>query len=408
MDSVLFKEFTLNNGIKIKNRFFKGAMSEALANKHHQPTEAIYHLYETWARGGTGIVVTGNVMVDRKALGETRNVVVEDESILPFLEKWAEKGTINDTHLWMQLNHPGKQAPKGVVKETVAPSAIPLHESLSRFFPHPREITGSEINDLIRRFGNSAKLAKKAGFTGVQIHGAHGYLISQFLSPRHNHRNDEWGGDIDGRMKFLIEIYREIRNQTGSFPISVKMNSADFMKAGFTEEEAMYVAKQLEKEGVDLLEISGGSYENPQMTGRNVKESTKVREAYFLDFAEKLRKTVHMPLCVTGGFRSTIGMENAIQSNATDFIGIARPLAVYPDLPRLIANKSLQEVVLPQKKIGVKGIDNKVPFEIIWYSQQMKRLGQGKKIKHNHPVWLSLLQAVLKNGKEAIQQQRIK
>ncbi|WP_214481786.1 NADH:flavin oxidoreductase/NADH oxidase family protein [Bacillus sp. SM2101] len=408
MDSVLFKEFTLNNGIKIKNRFFKGAMSEALANKHHQPTEAIYHLYETWARGGTGIVVTGNVMVDRKALGETRNVVVEDESILPFLEKWAEKGTINDTHLWMQLNHPGKQAPKGVVKETVAPSAIPLHESLSRFFPHPREITSSEINDLIRRFGNSAKLAKKAGFTGVQIHGAHGYLISQFLSPRHNQRNDEWGGDIDGRMKFLIEIYREIRNQTGSFPISVKMNSADFMKAGFTEEEAMYVAKQLEIEGVDLLEISGGSYENPQMTGRNVKESTKVREAYFLDFAENLRKTVHMPLCVTGGFRSTIGMENAIQSNATDFIGIARPLAVYPDFPRLIANKSLQEVVLPQKKIGVKGIDNKVPFEIIWYSQQMKRLGQGKKIKHNHPVWLSLLQAVLKNGKEAIQQQRIK
>ncbi|MGM7685181.1 NADH:flavin oxidoreductase/NADH oxidase family protein [Cytobacillus sp. Hm23] len=408
MESVLFKEFTLKNGTKIKNRFFKGAMSEAQANKHHQPTEAIYHLYERWAAGGTGIVVTGNVMVDKKALGESRNIVVEDEGILPFLEKWAERGTINDTHLWMQLNHPGKQAPKGIVKEAVAPSAIPLHESIRKFFPHPREITSSEISDLIRRFGNSAKLAKKAGFTGVQIHGAHGYLISQFLSPRHNQRNDEWGGDIDGRMKFLIEIYREIRNQTGSFPISVKMNSADFMKAGFTEEEAMYVAKQLEKERVDLLEISGGSYENPQMTGRNVKESTKVREAYFLDFAEKLRKTVHMPLCVTGGFRSKKGMENAIHSNATDFIGIARPLAVYPDLPNLIAQNSLQEVKLSEKKIGVRSIDNKMPFDVMWYSQQMEMLGNGKKIKPNRPVWISLLHAALKRGKEALQRKSAK
>ncbi|OEH93811.1 NADH:flavin oxidoreductase/NADH oxidase family protein [Bacillus solimangrovi] len=408
MESILFKEFKLKNGTKIKNRFFKGAMSEALANKYHQPTEAIYHLYEKWALGGTGIVVTGNVMVDKRALGESRNVVVEDESMLPFLEKWAERGTINDTHLWMQLNHPGKQAPKGIVKETVAPSAIPLHESISKFFPHPRELTSSEVSDLIRRFGNSAKIAKKAGFTGVQIHGAHGYLISQFLSPRHNQRKDEWGGDIDGRMKFLIEVYREIRNQTGSFPISVKMNSADFMKAGFTEEEAMYVAGQLEKEGVDLLEISGGSYENPQMTGRNVKASTKQREAYFLEFAERLRQTVHIPLSVTGGFRSKNGMENAIHANATDFIGIARPLAVYPDLPNLIAQNSIQEVVLSEKKVGVNIIDNKMPFEVLWYSQQMERLGKGKKVKPNHPVWISLLQAVLKNGKEAIQLQRAK
>jgi len=167
-------------------------------------------------------------------------------------------------------------------------------------------------------------------------------LLSQFLSPSHNQRNDEWGGDIDGRMKFLIEVYREILIQNGPFfLISVKLNSADFMKAGFTEEEAIYVAGQLEKEGVDLLEISGGSISNLATTGENVRESTNRREAYFLDFAEKIQKTVDMPLSVTGGLRTKKGMESAISSNATDFIGLARPLAVYPDLPNLIEENIL-------------------------------------------------------------------
>jgi len=143
-------------------------MSEALANVHLQPTESIYQLYETFAQGGTGIVVIGNAMVDSKALvGEPRNVVVENEEILPFLEKWAERGTINNTQLWMQLNHPGKQAFKDVVNEAVAPSAIPFPGASSHFFHHPREITPTEIVDLIHRFGNSAKLAQKAGFTGA-------------------------------------------------------------------------------------------------------------------------------------------------------------------------------------------------------------------------------------------------
>ncbi|MEI5907983.1 NADH:flavin oxidoreductase/NADH oxidase family protein [Bacillus spongiae] len=408
MESILYKEFTSKNGMKSKNRFFKGAMSEGLADKNHLPTESLYRLYEKWAEGGTGIVVTGNVMVDRRALGEPKNVVVEDEKALPYLEKWAERGTGNNTELWMQLNHPGKQSPKGIVSETVAPSAIPLHKSISRFFPHPREITPTEIADVIKRFGQSAKLAKTAGFTGVQIHGAHGYLISQFLSPRHNHRQDEWGGDIHGRMKFLMEVYREIRSQTGSFPISVKMNSADFMKAGFSEEEAIFVAEQLEKEGVDLLEISGGTYENPQMTGKNVKESTKAREAYFIDFARKLRKSVDMPLCVTGGFRSKTGMESALESHATDFVGVARPLAVYPNLPQLLKENRIQEVQLAPIKTGLNWIDSRAPLEITWYSQQLERIGEGKEVRPNHPALVSLLQSVLKNGKDVFQMKRVK
>ncbi|MEI5908936.1 NADH:flavin oxidoreductase/NADH oxidase family protein [Bacillus spongiae] len=406
MESVLFNDMSLSNGTIIKNRFFKGAMSEGLANVNNEPTEAHYHLYENWAKGGAGIVVTGHVMIDQRALGEPRNVVVESDAVLPHLEKWAENGTLHGTQLWMQLNHPGKQAMKGVVKEAIAPSAIPFPGRTGRLFLEPREITPTEIKEVIQRFGNSAKLAKQAGFTGVQIHGAHGYLISQFLSPRHNQRKDEWGGEIDARMKFLIEVYREIRRQTGNFQVGVKLNSADFMKAGFTEEEAIYVAEQLEKEGVDLIEISGGSFENPTMTGQNVKESTKKREAYFLDFAEKLRETVHVPLCVTGGFRSKAGMENAITSKATDFVGLARPFAIYPDFPNLMEANQLEEVILHPKKLGIKSIDNQIPLDSLWYMLQLERIGRGKTVRANHPVWLAFFEGLFKHGKEMFQQQR--
>ncbi|NBI29057.1 NADH:flavin oxidoreductase/NADH oxidase family protein [Chengkuizengella marina] len=409
MVSPLFEKFTLKNGTIIKNRFIKAAMSEALANIHFQPNEKIFKLYETWADGGAGVVITGHVMVDRKALAEPRNIVVDNEEILPLLEKWAKRGTKNNTQLWMQLNHPGKQTFKGMTNESVAPSAIPLEGDIGRFVAPPRELLHEEILEIIQRFGYSAKLAQKAGFTGVQIHAAHGYLISQFLSPRHNHRKDEWGGDIHGRMKFLIEIYREIRNQTtGAFPIAVKMNSADFMKAGFTEVESIYVAEHLEKEGVDLLEISGGSYESPQMTGRNVKESTKKREAYFLDFAQKLRQTVNIPLLVTGGFRSKEGMENALQSKATDFIGLARPFAVSPHLPNLLYQNKIQKIDIIPKQTGIRLIDDISLLETTWYAQQLERISLGKKVKPNYPIWFSLLQAILKNGKEVFQLQRAK
>ncbi len=145
----------------------------------------------------------------------------------------------------MQINHPGKQSPKTLSKNPVAPSAIPLTGDIKDFFNKPRELTSGEIWQLIKRFGNAARIAKKAGFTGVQIHAAHGYLINQFLSPHHNQRQDEWGGDLDGRMKFLIETYYEIRKQVGEeFPIGLKLNSADFQRGGFTEEESMKVLKK--------------------------------------------------------------------------------------------------------------------------------------------------------------------
>jgi 2,4-dienoyl-CoA reductase-like NADH-dependent reductase (Old Yellow Enzyme family) len=404
---VLAKPLTLPCGTVIKNRFFKSAMSEGLATVDHRPTPFLTNLYGTWADGGAGLVVTGNVMIDGRALGEPRNVVLEHEHDLDRYKQWAKAGTAHNTHLWMQLNHPGKQALSVLTKESVAPSSVPLSGDMKHFFAPPRALTIEEIYDLIERFGNAAIIAKRAGFTGVQIHAAHGYLISQFLSPLHNQRNDEWGGSLQNRMKFLLEVYYNIRYKVGKrFPIGVKLNSADFQRGGFTEAESMQVVKELAQAGVDLLEISGGTYENPSMTGRNMKESTRKREAYFLDYAERVRKLVETPLVVTGGFRTPQGMAEAIASGATDMIGLARPLAVEPDLPKKILAGDMKVRQLPPIQTGVKFIDNAAMLEMIWYEQQLERMGKGKEPKPSYSAWLSLAQTIVTQGKNVFQKRR--
>ena len=253
---ILGHPFKLNDRVTIKNRFFKSAMSEGLGDINNSPTEMLPRLYETWAKGGAGLLVTGNVMIDRQALGEPRNVVIEDESNLELLKRWAAAGTKNGTHLWMQINHPGKQIPKMLNKQPVAPSAVPLGYGLESFFAVPRALNGEEIENLIDRYGITAGIAKKAGFSGVQIHGAHGYLVSQFLSSHHNQRQDEWGGSLENRMRFVLAVYKSMRTHVGvEFPVSIKLNSADFQKGGFSEEESMSVVETLADAGLDLIEV---------------------------------------------------------------------------------------------------------------------------------------------------------
>ena len=184
------------------------------------------------------VCVTGNVMIDHGALGEPGNVVIADDRHLGALKEWAKAGTSNNTQCWVQLNHPGKQAPKGLNKGTVSPSAVPFRADMQAFFATPRELTDAEVRELIQRFGKAAGVVKKAGFSGVQIHGAHGYLVSQFLSPHHNVRTDEWGGTPEKRRRFVLEVYAAMRKAVGAkFPIGIKLNSADFQRGGFTEEE---------------------------------------------------------------------------------------------------------------------------------------------------------------------------
>lgn len=386
--NLLGEAFTLTNGQVIKNRLFKSAMSEQLGTKLHNPKPGLAKLYQRWADGGIGLAITGNVMVDRTALGEPKNVVLDNESDLSLFKVWAKAGLENGSQIWTQLNHPGKQIPNFICKEPVSPSAIELTGGLEKGFNKPRALQESEILDIINKFVTSATLSKQAGFSGVQIHGAHGYLVSQFLSPRHNQRTDQWGGSLENRMRFVVSIYRGIREAVGAeFPIGIKLNSADFMKGGFTEEDSMEVVKRLANEGIDLIEISGGTYESPSMVGYKVKESTLAREGYFLDYIEKVRKLVDTPLVLTGGFRSSNAMNSALESGATDFIGVARTTAVDPDFPNKLINDSKHQQQLRKLTSGVRAVDKMAMFDIVWYESQLERMAKGKAPKPNLSEW---------------------
>jgi len=399
--------FTLKNGQVIKNRLFKSAMSEQLGTRDHNPTPGLATLYARWAQGGIGLAITGNVMIDRTALGEPKNVVLDEHSDLELFKKWAAAGLKNNAQIWPQLNHPGKQVPNFISKEPVSPSAISLSGGLEKGFNKPRALTEPEILEIIKKFALSAKLSKQAGFSGVQIHGAHGYLVSQFLSPRHNQRKDQWGGALENRMRFVLAVYHAIRDEVGSdFPIGIKLNSADFMKGGFTEEDSMEVVKALAAAGIDLIEISGGTYESPSMVGHKVKESTLKREAYFLDYIEKVRALVDTPLVLTGGFRSSSAMQSALDSGATDFIGLARTTAVDPDFPKkLIADTSHQQNLRPLTT-GVKGVDKIAMLDIVWYEFQLARMAKGLVPKPNLSEWGVFVKTLASAGTYAFRKRR--
>ena len=392
----------LPNGSVLRNRLAKAAMSETLGTYDNRPTSGLVQLYRRWASSGLGLVITGNVMIDRRALGEPGNVVIEDEADMNILRQWARAGTEPGAHIWVQLNHPGKQSTKGLNAYNIAPSAVPFREDMAALVETPREATTAEIQDIIKRFGRSAAICKKAGFSGVEIHGAHGYLISQFLSPHHNRRSDEWGGSPEKRRRFVLAVYAEIRRQVGpDFPVGIKLNSTDFQRGGFTEEESLETIRALADAGIDLIEISGGTYEAPGM-GVNMQEpkkaSTLAREAYFLEFAEKVRAAVPVPLMVTGGFRSLGGMATALSSGAMDLIGLARGLAIEPDLPqRLLAGHEPQYAVRPIST-GIKAIDRMALMEVVWYSRQLRRMAKGQAPKPNESGLWSFCANLLHNG----------
>ncbi|HDZ04710.1 hypothetical protein LCGC14_0345370 [marine sediment metagenome] len=385
--NALKDEMILPNGAILSNRIAKSAMSENLSNAYNEPTPTLINAYKEWSKSGAGLLITGNIMIDSNAIGEPRNVVVENRQNLKLLKEWAMSVEGSNTHLWAQINHPGRQAMELINSNLKAPSAIPLKSSGRKNATKkvPEVLTEKEILDIIEAFANTSIILKEAGFSGVQIHGAHGYLVIQFLSPYTNIREDKWGGSLDNRSRFVVEIYRKIRAYVGDdFPIGIKLNSTDFQKGGFSEEESMEVVKILSKEGIDLIEISGGTYEAPAMMGKR-KESTLKREAYFIDYIEKVRKITTTPLMLTGGFRTTSVMKDAVASNQLDIIGIARPFAVYPNIGNEILNESRLGFKTNIKKSGVKAINGMM--NIIWYESQIKQLGQGKKPNPNLSPW---------------------
>jgi len=343
MTASIDDKITLPCGAKLNNRIAKGAMTEGLATASGIPTEELARLYGLWSDGGCSMLLTGNIQIDKDHLERPGNVVIDkpaDDHMMAQLKAWSKKATRAGNHCWVQLSHAGRQTPANVNPTPKAASPVKLGFPGNQF-GQPVALTETEIEELIRRFAQAAKICQQGGFTGVQLHAAHGYLLSSFLSPRANLRDDKYGGSLANRARFLLDAVKATRKAVGpDFPLSVKLNSADFQKGGFAFEDSITVAKWLQEAGIDLLEISGGNYEQPKLIGmegleepeeQNVAQSTKEREAYFVDFALAMKDHVSIPLMVTGGFRTRAAMDQALQSGAADLIGIGRPMCVMTD-----------------------------------------------------------------------------
>ncbi len=331
----VFDKLILPNGSTIPNRIAKAAMEENMADLDQSPSEKLMRLYQAWADGGSGLIITGNVMIDSRAMTGPGGVVLEDDRHLDKFKKWAQISKSKGAQVWLQINHPGRQMMANLGQKTWAPSAIALDlGNMSKHFNTPYAMTKDVIHDVIQRFVRTSQFAEQAGFTGVEIHAAHGYLLSQFLSPLTNQKTDEWGGSLENRARLLLDIVKAVRAVVSpQFAVAVKLNSADFQRGGFSADDAKQVVLMLNELSVDLVELSGGSYEAPAMQGEARDGRTLAREAYFVDFARDIQKVAKMPVMVTGGIRRRPVAEQVVQSGV-DMVGIGTALAIDPYLPR--------------------------------------------------------------------------
>ncbi|MFJ9536118.1 NADH:flavin oxidoreductase/NADH oxidase family protein [Streptomyces sp. NPDC101225] len=386
MTSELFSPLSLPCGRALGNRIAKAAMEENLADEGQLPGRHLLALYRRWAAGGTGLLITGNVMVHAEALTGPAGVVLDEAAPLEPFAEWAKAGKSGGGAMWMQINHPGRQVQAGMPGVVWGPSAVgvDLGRHSSRF-GRPDAMTPEQIEATVTRFAVTARRAEEAGFDGVEIHAAHGYLLSQFLSPLVNKRTDAWGGSLANRARMLLDIVRAVRAAVSpSFGVGVKLNSADFQRGGFDADDARQVIEMLAPLGVDLVELSGGSYESPAMTGRPADERTQAREAYFLDLAKDLVKVSPLPLMLTGGITRRETAEKVLDSGVA-LVGMGTALAVTPDLPDRWrkgreADRHLRPVSWSDKALASAATMAQV-------RHQMRRLARGRMSRPGaHPV----------------------
>ena len=418
---ILATPVALPRGGVVPNRLFKSATTEGLADTRDNATDALCRLYERWSAGGAGLLFSGNVMIDRAHLERAGNVVLDEATDRAALKRWADSGKRHGSRFWMQISHPGRQCPKTVNPNPVSASDVQLH--LGGGFGKPRPLTAQEVRAVISGFARAAAMAREAGFDGAQLHGAHGYLVSQFLSPVTNRRTDEWGGSLENRARLLLESLRAMRAAVGEdYPLSVKLNSADFRKGGFSLDDCVQVVRWLNELGLDLLEISGGSYEQPRLMGaigdRKTYEPPRVashreREAFFLDYAEAIRPVAQMPLAMTGGFRRRDTMVEAVGSGDVDLVGMARPFCADPDLPRKLMAGELTEAPRFQETIrlgpGLLGPQSPLQMaramnmfgQMGWCYDQIVRMGQGKEIDFSLGAWRALVRYLRTDARSA-------
>ncbi len=413
---ILNSALTLPNGHVIPNRLGKSAMTEGMADRHGRPSRRLNRLYEVWASGGIGMMLTGNVQVDRDHLERGGNVVIDrepDAAMRAALRDWCAAGKADGASFWMQVSHAGRQTQAHINPHPKAPSAVKLGLPGGQF-GEPVALTGAEIEEIIQRFAVAGAAAKEAGFDGMQIHAAHGYLLSAFLNPRANQRQDEWGGSLENRARMLRRTVAAVRAATSpDFGISVKLNSADFQRGGFSFTDSQTVTGWLDADGVDLIEISGGNYESPAMMDADgmeprdepeARQSTREREAYFARFAPEIRAhTKRATLMVTGGFRTASGMADAIEQDGVDLIGLGRPLCTRPQDVRRLLDGDIAALDRPESylRIGPGFLSPSSRFKIVkalngfgaqaWYYEQLVNFGEGQKLDKGLGVFRAFL-----------------
>lgn len=348
--------------LALPNRLVRSATAERLADTEGRPKPQIKALYQELARGGVGLIITGHTYVHPSGKAHPEMTGIHSDEMIPGLAELADAVHREGGRVAVQINHGGMQCSREAVSETIAPSAVN-----APFLTMPaREMTTDEIALMIQAYGQAARRAREAGFDGVQIHGAHGYLIGQFLSPFVNRRTDAWGGNlegrclepVEGRMRFLRAVCQAVREQVGpDYPVFIKIGMMDGVEGGLTPDEGVRVVAALEEMGLDAVEISGGIG-----GGRNLNVRTGIRseadEAYFRPLAQAARPVTRLPIILVGGFRSRRVMEEVLTAGDADFISLSRPLLCEPDLPnRLRAGLQERSSCISANRCWPEGMD---------------------------------------------------
>lgn len=365
---------TLPCGLELPNRLGRAAMTEGLSDSRNDPSERHFRLYAANSAGGAGLILTGNAMVDRRHLERARNVVIDSETNRAMLKQWARAA---GPRALVQISHPGRQTTRFVQPHPVSPSGGPAVH-LAGLFARPRALSGEEIAEIRTRFVAAGRIAVEAGFAGVEVHAAHGYLLSSFLDPKLNQRTDRYGGDIKGRSRLLIEVISELRETLpDGAAVAVKLDARDA-----DGDDLAWLGRRLGETGADLLEVSGGSYEAPAMLGLEAdgSEIRSVHESPFWQGAAALSEATEVPVMLTGGFRTRAGIDQALESGVAAMVGVGRPLAVRPELAGELLRGETDALERPAPRVGGPGIVQRLTGAAAnsgWHRLQMKRTAEG-------------------------------
>ncbi len=326
--SILFESGKIN-GMKLSNRFVRSATWEGMAADDGGCTPKLIDLMANLAKGGVGLIISGHAYVQKEGQAAPGQLGIYKDELISGFQNMTDAVHANGAKIVMQLSHGGFFASSKLTGQT--PKAPSIVEGVVK---SPRkEMTADDIQQVVIAFAEGATRAKKAGFDGVQIHSAHGYLLSQFLSPAFNQRTDEYGGDIQNRNRIHIAVLRGIRQALGDdVPVLIKMNCQDFIDNGLSIQDSLQAAKMLAAEGIDAIELSGGILISKKLSPSRLGIKSEEQEAYFQEDAKVFKSQLDVPLILVGGNRSFQVAERLVQEGVADYISMSRPFIRQPDL----------------------------------------------------------------------------